>query len=256
MSDEHYEAIRGTYPDLDRWGQRVAAPYRPQPGSDLADDDADWSSLPLSQVAVSSIAAARDHLQAVRIHLEVRQVFPFAQASLLRTALLSAAQAVWLLAPADRDQRIERARTLTLHIYDQHLRFLRDLQARATTPHADTDAVERLVAERFDRLTRRRDADGQRARFNATDVIEAAALAAWGRPDLALEAKIEWRSGSGAAHGLLWSLFGQRGTRPGQPDAAGMATFQAGGAVDDLANPYFAAYRLLAHAFTLLDQRG
>lgn len=35
-----------------------------------------------------------------------------------------------------------------------------------------------------------------------------------------------------------------------------MVTFEVGGAVDDLANPYFAAYRLLASPFTLLERRG
>ncbi|TKJ29189.1 hypothetical protein [Blastococcus sp. CCUG 61487] len=256
MSDTHYQAVLRTFPTLDEWSGRLGSVYTPKPGSDLAADDADWPALSLSQIAVGSMGAARDHLQAVRVLIEAREVFPYAQASLVRTALLSAAQAVWLLAPDDRAERLKNARTLTAHIYEQHLRFLRDLQDLASSPHAGTDAVEQHVTTRSQQLAQQRAADGQKAKFNATEVVQTAALAAWGKEDLAKEVKAEWRSGSGAAHGLLWSVFGRAGTRMTGAEANGMAVFQAGGAIDDFANAYFAAYHLLRHAFTLLERRG
>lgn len=256
MSSKHYEAVVGTFPTLDDWRDRLGTVYTPQPGSELAADDADWPALPLSQVAVGSMGAAKDHLQAVRVLIEAREVFPYAQASLVRTALLSAGQAVWLLAPDDRAERLKNARTLTAHIHDQHLHFLHDLQDLAPSPHSGTDAVEQHVTLRSQQLTQQRAADGQKAKFNATEVIQTAALAAWGKADLAKEAKAEWRRGSGAAHGLLWSTFGGPGTRMTDADANGMATFQTGGAIDAFANSYLAAFHLLRHAFTLLERRG
>ena len=70
-------------------------------------------------------------------------------------------------------------------------------------------------------------------------------------------ARAEWRRGSGAAHGLPWSLLGRRDTRQvGAADADGMATFHVGGSLDALANSYLCAHGLLAHAFRLLDRRG
>ncbi len=203
------------------------------------------------------MAAANDHLQAVHVHIEARQLFPFAQASLVRTAMLSAAQAVWVLAPDDRHERIRNARTLTQHMYEQHLQFLHDLQGLAHTPHAGTDTVERHVTQRLAELSARRTANGQKSRFGATKTIEVAAQATWGRPEMALEAGAEWRRGSGAAHGLVWSVLGRQETRQaGAPDVDGVAQFQAGGSIDALANPYLCAHGLLAKAFDLLDMRG
>jgi len=256
VSEKHYEAVIGTFPTSDDWRNRLGSVYTPQPSSELAADDADWPALTLSQVAVGSMGAARDHLQAVRVLIDAREVFPYAQASLVRTALLSAGQAVWLLAPDDRAERLKNARTLTAHTYDQHLQFLHDLQGLAATPHAGTDAVEQHVATRSSQLAQQRAADGQKAKFNATAVVQSAALAAWGKEDLAKEVKVEWRSGSGAAHGLLWSVFGRVGTQVTGVEPNGMAVFAAGGAIDDFANAYFAAFHLLRHAFTLLERRG
>jgi hypothetical protein len=213
--------------------------------------------FPASQVAVAGLAAARDHLQAVRIHIDARQLFPYAQASLIRTATLAAAQAIWVLAPEEREDRIRNARTLTLHLYDEFLKFLRDLQDLPPSPHAGTDDVERLVAQRLSELAQKRAADGQKARFQATRTIEAAALATWGHPEVALEARVEWRRGSAAAHGLVWSVFSQPGTRQaGDPDSGGVAPFEAGGSIDALANPYLCAHGLLTKGFSLLDARS
>lgn len=251
--------VRATFADLDAWGARVRTPYVPLPGSELATDDLDWPAFPASQVAASGIGAARDHLQAVRVHLEVRpaQLFPFAQATLVRTAMLSAAQAVWVLAPDARSDRVARARTLAQHTYEQHLLFLRDLQALTAAPHTGNDSVAAHVALRLAELRARRAADGQKSKFEATATIEQAALATWGRPELALEAKVEWRHGSGAAHGLSWALLGQAGTtQAGAPDADGVAAFEAAGSIEGLSNPYLCAHGLLVRAWDLLERRG
>jgi hypothetical protein len=232
VKGSRYDLIRGTFADLDRWAQRLGVAYVHQSGSELAQDDLDWSVMSVSAVAVSSMAAARDHLQAVRVHIEARQLFPFAQASLVRTATLSAAQAVWVLAPDRRHDRVRNARTLAQHMYEQHLVFLRDLQALAASPHAGTDAVEGHVAQRLAELSAKRAADGQKSRFEATKTIEVAAQATWGRPEAALEAKVEWRRGSAAAHGLMWSVLGRQETRQtGTPDAGGVAAFDARGGI-------------------------
>lgn len=258
MSPSRHESrVRETFPDLYRWGLRLAHPFVPAPGSELAEDDSDWRWTPVSQVAFTGMGAARDHLQAVRVHIEAGELFPFAQQTLLRTAILAAAQGVWVLAPNDREERLRRARTFAYENLKQHLVFLRDLQGLSPAPHAGTDAVERHAAQRRTELADLRAAAGQGAQpLNATDVIQKAVLATWGSPELATEARVEWRRGSGAAHGLPWSVLGRQGTRAGAADEDGMATFHAGGSIDALANSYLCAHGLLANAFKLLDRRG
>jgi hypothetical protein len=163
---------------LYRRGLRLAHPFVPTPGSELPEDDSDWQWTPVSQVAFTGMGAARDHLQAVRVHIEAGELFPFAQQTLLRTAILSAAQGVWVLAPDDRAERLSRARTFAYENLEQHQVFLLDLQGLAPTPHAGTDAVERHAAQRRAELADLRAAAGQGVQpLNATDVIQKAVLA-------------------------------------------------------------------------------
>jgi hypothetical protein len=252
------DRVRATFLNLYRWGLRLAHPFIPEPGSELADDDADWRWMPVSQVAVTSMGAARDHLQAVRVHVDAGEFFPFAQQTLLRTAMLAAAQAVWVLAPDQRPERIRNARTIAHENYAKHLTYLRDLQALSPAPHAGTDAVARHAAQRRDELAGLRAADGQeRLPLTPTDVIQAAVRATWGSREMATEARVEWRRGSGAAHGLSWSVLGRPDTRQaGASDPDGVAAFAAGASLGALANSYLCAHGLLAHAFGLLDRRG
>ncbi len=88
------------------------------------------------------------------------------------------------------------------------------------------------------------------------DVIQQAVLGTGGNRELATESRVESRRGSGAAHGLPWSVFGRQETRQaGSTDPDGMATFHAGGSIDALANSYLCAYGLLQRV-KLLDRRG
>lgn len=258
VSDIDYDAkVRETFPQLDTWGRRFHFAFRPEPGSDLAQDDEDWPVLPLTQVAVASMGAARDHLQAVRVTVEVSPFFPFAQATLIRTATLAAAQAVWILAPAESEERIRNCRTLLQHIYDQHALFLRDLKASSPETHEGTNEALVHGELRLQEMKEHRATDGQKSAFNATAVIESAAQTTFGDARTALEAKAEWRRGSGAAHGLLWTIFGQPETKvTPDDDGSGMAAFEADGGMGALGNPYLCAYWLLNKAHALLTQRG
>lgn len=80
----------------------------------------DWKPWPLSQLAFGGLAAARDHLQAIRVHIEAGQLFPLATDTLLRGALLGAAQTVWMLAPDDQPTRLDYARTAAAEMLRRH----------------------------------------------------------------------------------------------------------------------------------------
>jgi hypothetical protein len=60
------QRIRSTFSDLDAWSARTTVGFRPQPGSALAIDDEDWKPWRLSQLAFGGLAAAQDHLEAIR----------------------------------------------------------------------------------------------------------------------------------------------------------------------------------------------
>ena len=88
---------------------------------------------------------------------------------------------MWVLAPDQSTERIERARICVLEINDQHHKFLKDLQQLTPEPHEGTSKVAAHVAERLGELTALRTADGQTKTLNSTDVIYEAALATGGR---------------------------------------------------------------------------
>ncbi len=56
MNSTRYDLIRGTFPDLDGWGQRLGVVSVPLPAGELAEDHRDWPAMSVSHVAVSSVA--------------------------------------------------------------------------------------------------------------------------------------------------------------------------------------------------------
>lgn len=261
-NDEHVlvnelDKIRSTFPVLDEWDTLLSQPFVPGDGSDLSADDRDWPPVRLSQVAVMGLGSARDHLHAVRVLIEASQLFPFAQLTLIRAALVGAAQAVWVLSPSARADRVYRARCITAHMYGQHAKYLGVLQSLASEPHAGTDAVAVTVVERLNQLAAKREAEGEGAKLDTTAMIREAGLAAFSDVPLADEILSIWRLTSGAAHGFAWALLGQAGTTQlGDTDGEGMATFAAQGDLGRIANPYLGAFHLARRGMELLRQRS
>lgn len=251
------EVLQATFPQLDSWGERTAQQYDPDPGSDLAADDTDWPLMRTSQVALMGLQSNRDHLQAVRIHVEAGQLFPFAQSTLIRAALVGAAQAVWVLSPRDPDDRRSRSRLIAAHMYGEHAKYLNHLRTLAAGSHPDTETVAATVSQRRDELTELRGTDGQQGALNTTAMVEDAARAAFGTDALTEEVLAIWRLTSGATHGFAWALLGQAGTvQMGPPDAGDVAPFGAGGDLQRILNSYMGAYHLGIAGWRLLDARG
>lgn len=251
------EQLRRTFPTLDEWGMALARAFRPDDGSALSVDDGDWIPVPVSQVAVMGLGSARDHLQAVRVLIEARQLFPFAQWTLIRGAVIGAAQAVWVLAPDDGKLRVERGRLLADHMYLEHGKYLDVLKRIAPEPHMNTELVAEHVRSRQGELRALRVQDGQKASLNTTEMVIAAASSAFGDPAMTAEAQSIWRLTSGAAHGFAWSLLGQRDTVPtGEVDGQGIGEFAAAGGIDRIANGYLCGFHLARHGWGLLRRRG
>ena len=251
--------IRSTFSALDDW-RKVRGPFIPVPGSDLAIDDEDWPPFGVSQVAWAGFTVAAEHLQAIRAHIDVRppnrpNLYAFAHQTLARTALVGATSAVWVLSPEEREVRIARARNIVTYMQGEHLKYLRALQELAE--HHGTDLVASHVEMRQRELAEKREADGDRAKFETTRVIREAAVDTFGDKNIAKEVVAEWRSGSGAAHGLLHAVIGRSGmTQDGPADSSGRATFISGGDFGLFSNSYMAAYHIAHKAHELLASRG
>ena len=247
--------IRGTFADLDAWGVRARTVNEGAPGSDLDGDDAEAIGWRTSQLAVAGLATGRNHLHGVRLHIEAHEIFPDVTGTLVRGALLGAAQAVWMLAPDDRDTRQVRSRVVAMEVLENHRKFLVDLLS-LSPGHADTKTVQDHVERRLSEITAKRNMNGETLGYKSTDIIEQAAEYVMGTGTKA-EARAEWRRFSGNAHGLPWALLGGSGTQvTSAVDANGVATFEAGGSSDDVVNGYALAYRLVKDGWALFDRRA
>ena len=63
--------------------------------------------------------AAGEHLRLALDAIQVKQLYPSSHFTVLRGALVGASQAVWILAPQDRDMRRERGLTVLTEMYAQ-----------------------------------------------------------------------------------------------------------------------------------------
>jgi len=271
--DECEQAVRDQFPVLDELREQSPPVFEPAPSSDLSLDDQDWTPSPLSQSAYRTFLAALDHLQAVRVHLDQPrpELFPFAQLSLCRPALLASSLAVWLLAPDDQQERIRRHRISIADELRNHDRYLSELSA-GDSSHVPTrqvlDHVRARLAQMNTKLGITAKKDWDRIRISSTAQIAAAADALGERlvasresdfasHELAHEVKLSWQATSGAAHGLTWQITGTPSMRQAtDSDEYGRAVFVVGGTFEHLANHYCAAIEMARYSWDLLQIRG
>lgn len=123
-------AIQSTYVDLERWQVRASATEQPQPGSELAVDNTVFPRHLISEVVRTSLALAGEHLRLARDAIEAGQLYPSAHFTLLRGALVGAAQAVWVLGSNEQRTRRERGLTVLTEMHIQMNKYYRRLELR------------------------------------------------------------------------------------------------------------------------------
>jgi hypothetical protein len=169
-----------------------------EPGSALARDDRETNPYHLSHAVIHGLAGALDHLDCLRTLIQTASsLHTFAPFTLNRAALEGAAVAVWLLAPANRDERIRRRLVLAT----QNARDVEGVTAAMGGTSSVTDRLDKIrdVARRRPNL----DPDGIVGPPPGLGRIvgEAGADCAIGS-ELALTC---WKACSGITHSRQWA---------------------------------------------------
>jgi hypothetical protein len=248
--------IRKTFPVVSRW--RVVLASQIDVGGELAEDDLAWQWLPSSTLAMVGLGAAREHLHAIRLLIDAGELFPSATSTLARSGLIGASQAVWILRPDDRRERLRRALSLARHDYVQHQKF-----GRYVTESFPAEQTHRSAREQMSRLKMRVEqvdallADlGGAYRIDMTNVVLRDAVDVFADPAVRAQVRGRWQQVSGSVHGLAWQHFGQEGTEVAELSADGIGLVTIGGDIAQLAVDYFCVFHLASAAWKLFARRA
>lgn len=261
MTEEEREAlrsIRATYGDLDRWRARSRGVERPEPGSELARDEAVWPYLDPAEVARQALVSATQHLNLARAALEAGEVFPTAHYSVLRGALVGGSMAVWVLGPDVAVDRQQRALRVVHEFYKRALQYHDDLRPHVDVSHPDAaqwlDSGEHMRHRKTEARARWTAAEGLTPgqAMEMTRVVSEVAVTVFD-PQEAFDVRLLWRQLSGDAHALTWQLIGRSSLA--QNVGGGMAEFAAGGNLAELADAFDKVYRLTKRGWSLFDRR-
>jgi hypothetical protein len=206
---------------LDAWLEVARNGSHIEAGSSLARDDIDLAFRPVSQLAWAGLVSAVDHLAAFRdVWLKAGNSHPYADLTLLRSALLSSAITVHLLDDTPGVNRKERCRrgalAAVLELTDERNFLQRAVGLpNATDPgsgHAErTSRVDELLASAKE-AARKFGATNKELRYGlaATDAVRTAGRVVSRQDSRAQAEELSagvltlWSRGSGAAHGRLW----------------------------------------------------
>jgi hypothetical protein len=246
------------------WRPLLLDPQTPEPGSSLAKDDKTFPPMPCSQLAWWGLTVAVEHLDA-GLRLLADQAarggpyFSDANYTVLRAALLGASQAAVLLLPAGRETRTTYGLQLAHEEFRRALNIRRHLQAHdglpagARTVAADAGFLERLT-DPLERAAFALDERKARRSFPDTELVEVAAGLVHVRGEdarlLQLGHEMEWRLGSGSAHGQLLASMHRAG---GHRTEGNLAMFA--GNYDDIAQTAGRIFLVTNEAWRAWDLR-
>ncbi len=252
----HLDLILRCEPELDRWRVRVQRLEQPVRGSELAADDRVFPYHRISEVVRASLAISGENLRMAADAIHRGNLYPSAHFTALRSALVGACQAVWILAPDAETTRRDRGLCVIDESYRRSAQFHE--ATRALTPNLTASDVAALD----DQLTwiagRRQQVAGARTAqvsLNLTrDVIPSAAEVVYSDPERRAVLPLLWMQMSGDAHVLGWSMFIRSDHGP-TDRLAGLAELTAGGDPGAVAQPFVASHEILRQGWNLFDRR-
>lgn len=252
------DAVLATREQVADWGVRIRSVERPDEGSGLAEDDRVFPAMPTSQVVWRSLVSGVDHLRSVLVWLDARQVFPLAQYSVLRGALVAAAQALWVVAPDDGSIRAARGLVIAEESFKRHLQWIVEAEPLVQSgQRGEYASASAAVRDRLGQVRELRESLGDRARLDTTAMVREALADCYVDPALQVRGMLMWRAASSDAHSLGWAMSTRpaESTPPVDPDDP-LSDHASTGNVEELSEQYLCAYGMLQDAWTRFGARA
>jgi hypothetical protein len=186
------------------WQQRTRHAEGVPPRSALGGDDT--PNLRVSGLAWYSLIVAVEHLEFTLAMMRATStMYPSAYLTTLRSALLAASHAAWILSPSRRAERRGRAMRLQVQDLNDQLRMVRSATGltadQLTAQERDEAHLESRLASCAETVESLGLARSSMAKVNNTEVITEAAKQLHDDPVAASGVQLLWRVGSAAAHG-------------------------------------------------------
>ncbi|MGJ9412384.1 hypothetical protein ACHAAC_06705 [Aeromicrobium sp. CF4.19] len=247
--------MRETYRQLEGWQRRAAKadPEQPQSGSEFDSDDQVFPKYPISELARQSLVTAGEHLRLSRDAIESGNLYPSAHFTALRGALVGASQAVWIMAPDDRDSRVQRGLKALAEMYMQMHKYYGALEGVRLDASQKVELAEQLgwVAEREAQVAALRRTQES---LNVTDMITAALQFTFEDRAKREAGFLLWKQMGSDAHALGWSVA-QRHHSVAPDRNSGLAVIAIRGNASQIAQPFICSFELLRRGWSLFDQR-
>ncbi|MCT9620368.1 hypothetical protein [Curtobacterium sp. C2H10] len=245
----------------DQWSIRTNDAPPILPGSALGGDD--HPGLHVSGIAWYAMVVAVEHLEFTFSAMRATgTLYPTAQMTALRTALLTGSQAVWVLAPTLRAERRAHAMRLQMQDSRDELAMVRGLSALDATQaalRAETEAnLEQRQVDRKNVATKLALPSSAVAKLNNTDVIAEASsfVHPEGNQTLNSGVSLLWRMGSAAAHGQRSYAVTRAGRNERRTDGRDTIVELRGDLARDIGPSAAAAVLTVSEAFRLFDLRN
>lgn len=232
LSREAKLALSHLFPLIDRWRQRMeSAPATPEEDSSLFEDDLVTFPYLVSQAVYAHLVSAADHWDALRMLLEdFHVVHARAPFTLLRAAVENSATAVWLLAPASRQERILRRLRLEWKSFDDQESAEKLIAGKPSTSRSDTidelQGIARAMGLTEDMVSQ---VASRPVGFRV--IVQTAAADAPRCGLTSVQALYCWMAASGIAHAERWAVMNsgalQRTRIPGAPEGSARLALSA-----------------------------
>ena len=247
---------------VNAWRERAENTAPLEPGSSLAADAVEG--LSIESPVWYSMCISSEHLDfALDAMRATSTMYPTAYMTVARTAFVAAVNAVWVLAPAMRQER--RARALRLRADDLRVQVtsFRDMRIPAGKPDAARSGFLKELQDKQHTLQRVAGSLGMtedvtKMRFNQTEAIDWVATHMHGVDDDLLIGATQaiWRSGSAAAHAQYHFGVLRAGQNEVVRDESGGQILRLRGSLETDVGPALAGATLtLSEAFRLYDLR-
>lgn len=245
---------------IDSWQERTREVPEIETGSSLAGDEQKFRGI--SNPIWYSICVSTEHLGfTADVLRETARMYPSAYMTVLRTAYITAVNAIWMLAPANRNERIVRGLIFQRNDLKEQVKYFNRLgQSPDSTEELLRPVMDQIEEERnrLDEIAVKYGVSEQSSkRFIQTTAVDWVANYLNAEDPLLKAAYSSlWNTGSAAAHGQPYFGAIRINQNESISDGSGGASVKLRGDLDKDVGPSFGGTTLiLSKAFELYDLR-